>query len=64
MLLHRFWQDGKVLESIDKWFEGNMDHVTVDKKNVCCSNITVKCGDQTCEFELKAYCVGDKLKKP
>ena len=61
MLLHRFWQDSKVLENIEVWFEGNEDNITVDKKDDC-SKITVKCGNQTCTFELKAYCFGDKLR--
>ena len=62
VLLHRFWHDSKVLENIKDWFEGDNDIVSVDYKDDC-SNITVKRGDQTCKFQLKAYCVGNKLKK-
>ena len=51
------------LQDIKGWFKENKDIVSVDSVNRDgCSNITVKCGDQTCKFELKAYCVGDKLR--
>ena len=63
VLLHRFWHESTALWDIKGWFNQDEDVVSVDPVNSDgSSNITVKCGDQTCKFELKTYCIGDKLR--
>ena len=65
VLLHRFWHESTALWDIKGCgFNLDEDVVSVDPavNSDGSSNITVKCGDQTCKFELKTYCIGDKLR--
>ena len=61
---YRFWHESTALWDIKDWFNQDEDVVSVDPtvNSDGSSNITVKCGDQTCKFELKTYCIGDKLR--
>ena len=59
MLLHRFWHESDSLCDIEKWLKQE-DVVSVSYFSDGYGEIKVKCGDQTCKFELKTYCYGEK----
>ena len=60
MLLHvyRFWHESNSLCHIENWFEEDTDVISVNQFSAGRGEITVKCGDQICKFELKTYCHG------
>ena len=60
MLLHRFWHESDSLRDIKQWLKQNKDVVSVSYFSDGYGEIEVKCGDQTCKFELKTYCNGEK----
>ena len=58
----RFWHESDSLCNIEDWFKKDREVVSVNQFGKGHGEITVKCGDQTCKFELKTYCHGEKRK--
>ena len=60
LLLYRFWYESNSLCNIENWFENDKDVVSVNQFSKGHGEITVKCGELECKFEIRTFCHGNK----